>query len=510
MVGANRLILIILFFFLTLSSVQAHELDSNIIIRLENHISYLSSNQLMGRPSGSKYSNMAFEYIKSEFQSIGLETHNQYLFNNPRYKNIIGIIPGSDSQLKNEWIIISAHYDHIGYQTHGDMTYNYWDSTGRLKKVRIIDNSLEVPENDTIVYNGADDNASGVGLMLELARKIKENKANLCRSIAFIGFDANETGRNGSIYFANNALSNIIEKKNIRLVINLDMVGHLNKDSLLYIYGIDDLREPDINKIENIGGNKIEYREGFGGYDYQFDNISFEKEDIPSILFTTGIKHYNRKTWDNAKFIDYYGIALIKDNIYDLLLEIDKSKRITKKEKKNYFRKGPDNNSYFGFNLGFGTNEHYYKEGTMTSKPSNGGAIGLFYRYSLNNFFVLKPELAYEYKRANRVNGSIDYHSISLPLSLISRYATLNNSFELSLGAGVYYSYNIGSKYNLGNENINKFINPNTFGLQYSLEFRVLRYIIGYQAKYGFYNIIQSPMGATRPIDKFLKLGYVF
>src|SRR5690606_20481582 len=144
----------------------------------------------------------------------------------------------------------------------------------------------------------------------------------------------------------------------------------------------------------------------------------------------------------------------------------------------------------------FGTNENYYKEGSVTSKPTNGGAIGRLYRYSRSIFLVLMPELAYEYKIANRINRSIDYNSISLPLSLISRYATLNNSFELSLGAGVYYSYNIGSKYNLGNENINKFINPNTFGLQYSLEFRVLRYIIGYQAKYGFYNIIQSPMGA--------------
>ncbi len=122
---------------------------------------------------------MAYQYIKSELQSYGIETYEQYLFNNPRYKNIIGIIPGNDSQLRNEWIIISAHYDHIGYQTHGDMTYNYWDSTGRLKKVRIIDNSLEVPKNDTIVYNGADDNASGVGLMLELARKIKENKVRV-------------------------------------------------------------------------------------------------------------------------------------------------------------------------------------------------------------------------------------------------------------------------------------------------------------------------------------------
>lgn len=519
--GVNKLFLLIISIgFSIITHAQIQPLDNN-ILRLENHVSYLSSKKLMGRASGSEFSEMAFNYIKNQFEEIGLDTHTQILFNNPSYKNIIGIIRGNHPKLRNEWIVIGAHYDHIGFQTLEDKTYYYWSKTEKLQKVRIIDNNIKNKphslENDiynirdTIIFNGADDNASGLSLIIELARLIYSNKENLNRSIAIIGYDANELGRNGSIYFVNHGLAPYFTQKDIKLSINIDMIGHLNKDSVLYICGMESLGKPILAKKDFLNEYKVEYRTEDIENNMNFDNNSFSVENIPSLLITTGIKHYNRREWDNAKYIDYQGINLVKDYLYNNLSKIDNAKKISfNRKNKDYFLKGPDNNNYFGINIGFGSNEHYYKEGTMTSKTSKGLGVGLFYWQTLNDFFVIKPELAYEYKRANRVLGSMEYHSLSLPIGLYARYATINNSFEISIGSGGFYSYNIDAKNNLGDESQGFEINRNTLGLHYSIEFRVLRYIIGYQAKYGFYNIIDSPYGKSRPTHKFLKIGYIF
>ena len=115
--------------------------------------------------------------------------------------NVVGYIPGLIN--KNEFIVIGAHFDHLGY--------------GGPHSGSLDINSREI-------HNGADDNASGVAGMLELASKLSLNRDKLNRSIIFVGFNAEEQGILGSKYFVENFPSS---KQNIITMINMDMIGRM-------------------------------------------------------------------------------------------------------------------------------------------------------------------------------------------------------------------------------------------------------------------------------------------
>ncbi len=115
-----------------------------------------------------------------------------------RSDNIIGICEGSDPALKDEYVLYIAHYDHDGMR-------------------------------NGLIYNGADDNASGAGALLELAAAFAKSDP-LRRSVAFIHFTAEEQGLLGSKYFVAHP---VIPLKRIVAVINLDMIGRNHPDSLL-------------------------------------------------------------------------------------------------------------------------------------------------------------------------------------------------------------------------------------------------------------------------------------
>jgi len=133
---------------------------------LEQHVHILAADSLEGRGLGTKGKEKAVDYIVEQFQEAGIQPllvdfrHDfAFMENLIRVKatNIVGFIEGTDTKLKNEFILLGAHYDHLGYRQH--------------KKGRTI-------------YNGADDNASGVATIIEVARFLKENQSQLKRSVA--------------------------------------------------------------------------------------------------------------------------------------------------------------------------------------------------------------------------------------------------------------------------------------------------------------------------------------
>jgi Zn-dependent M28 family amino/carboxypeptidase len=119
--------------------------------------------------------------------------------------NVIGILPGRDPQLKNEAIIIGAHYDHLGHGGSGSLA-----------------------ANSTDIHYGADDNASGTSAVLELAREFAKEKKNK-RTLIFMAFGGEEEGLLGSKYYVNNPVWPL--EKTIAMI-NLDMVGRLNENKL--------------------------------------------------------------------------------------------------------------------------------------------------------------------------------------------------------------------------------------------------------------------------------------
>jgi hypothetical protein len=120
--------------------------------------------------------------------------------------NVVGLLEGHDKLLRNEYIVVGAHYDHLGFGGQG--------SGSRMP--------------DTIaIHNGADDNASGTALVMDLAKKLSAQKKKLKRSVIFIAFSGEEMGLLGSKYFVNHPLVDI---KKIKAMFNFDMVGRYNKE----------------------------------------------------------------------------------------------------------------------------------------------------------------------------------------------------------------------------------------------------------------------------------------
>jgi aminopeptidase YwaD len=220
--------------------------------------------------------------------------------------NVIGILDGHDPVLKNEAIIIGAHYDHLGRGGQG---------------------SLDV--NSTAIHHGADDNASGTSAVLELARQFavaKENK----RTLIFIAFSGEEEGLLGSNFYVNNPVWPL--EKTVAMI-NLDMVGRL-KDGKLNVGGVGtatELRalvtntangfESKTEKIEMTMGQPTKTgivssssffnlqlnEDGFGPSDHS----SFYGKKIPVLFFFTGTHADYHKPSDTFEKINYQGLSLI-------------------------------------------------------------------------------------------------------------------------------------------------------------------------------------------------------
>lgn len=199
-------------------------------------------------------------------------------------QNIIGIIPGNDPKLKNEQIVIGAHYDHLG----------------------IVNNQI---------YNGADDNASGTVAVLEMARnsaKLRNNK----RSIVYCLWGSEEAGLLGSKYF----LDNHDSIHSIKANINLDMIGRGSEDSIYCIYNFDDAYIKNLkkqNKTKNL--NIISPQDLQAGVsDYLF--FQYNKINI----FDLHDKHYQdyHQPTDDTEKINFQKIKKITTLAFNILSDL--------------------------------------------------------------------------------------------------------------------------------------------------------------------------------------------
>jgi len=217
-------------------------------------------------------------------------------------RNIFGIVEGSDPVLKNEYVIFSAHFDHVNNDPTGD------------------------------VYNGADDNASGSTALLEIAEAFISEKNQSKRSIGFLWVSAEEVGLFGSKYYTDNP---IIPLNQTAAVINLDMVGRtktpadtvavmgeelsiLGGDSIGVIGGLQSKILMDINKQTLIQMNmQGDYTYNDPNhpemYFYRSDQINFVRHDIPALFYSTGThKDYHQPT-DSPDKIDYQKLKKVTD-----------------------------------------------------------------------------------------------------------------------------------------------------------------------------------------------------
>lgn len=205
-------------------------------------------------------------------------------------ENVAGILRGSDPELSDEYVALTAHYDHLGVK------------------------------NDTIVYNGADDNATGTSIVLSSAKAFTMNHIRPRRSILFMLVSGEEEGLLGSTYFVNHPL---IDLNKITANVNIDMVGRNAADSI-FVIGSDMLSK-DLDALTADAAHQIpefylDYRYDSENdphrYYYRSDHYNFAKHNIPVVFFFAGVHPDYHQPTDTPDKINYAKVTNVAQLAY--------------------------------------------------------------------------------------------------------------------------------------------------------------------------------------------------
>ncbi|MEM7658701.1 MAG: M20/M25/M40 family metallo-hydrolase [Bacteroidota bacterium] len=277
--------------------------------QLRVDVVYLASDLLEGRETGKAGEALAAQYLSTRFEDLGLtakgsqgwlQAFEARVSNNPHASeseketrtghNVIGFLDNGAKQT----VVIGAHYDHLGM---GHFGSRY---TG-----------------EPAIHNGADDNASGVAVMLQVAEALVASPAKN-NNYLFIGFSGEEMGLYGSKHFVANPT---VELESINYLLNLDMVGRLNDEGRLAISGTGTSpiwKEP----LQAVAGEKLTIKTSDSGIGPS-DHTSFYVKDIPVLHFFSGQHTDYHKPIDDSELINYEGMYEIGTYIVRLIEALD-------------------------------------------------------------------------------------------------------------------------------------------------------------------------------------------
>ena len=277
--------------------------DSETVSALKEHISYIASPSMLGRAPGSDGEKETAIYLTQVLRSYGVDVLSgdegdpfgirQESGDTLTSCNVIGFIPGSDRKLREKYIVIGARMDNLGTMP---MTVD--------------------GERRTVIFNGANGNASGVAMLLELARMLKIHSQMLRRSVILAGFGASTLMSAGSWYFLNRSFSDV---NNIDAMIDLDMLGTASEGFYAYSFS-----NPDMNVIvETLAGTLQPVQPTVtAAQPFVSDQISFFDKEIPSILFTTGRFPEYQTHRDVASIIEYEPMERELEYIFNYTLSL--------------------------------------------------------------------------------------------------------------------------------------------------------------------------------------------
>ena len=208
-------------------------------------------------------------------------------------KNVVAVLPGSSPALRGEVVVIGAHYDHLGYGGFG---------------------ALDDPDSTGKVHDGADDNASGVAALLEVARLL--HARHPARTIVFIAFSGEEIGTIGSAYFVKHPLIEPVDS--IYAMLNMDMVGRLRKDRLLAMGAATAQEFPGLlDSLNRQQSTPFDLRASGDGWGPS-DHASFFAVKRPVIQFFTDLHEDYHRTTDRWQKINAVGLARVATFVADM------------------------------------------------------------------------------------------------------------------------------------------------------------------------------------------------
>ena len=283
---------------------------------LEQDIYHLAADELEGRAFGTIGEEKAAQFLAERFEAIGLTPmgtegyFQEFVVNKPtnpheqaqmdsngeglKGRNVIGYLHND----ADHTIVIGAHFDHLGYGSEGSLH-----------------------RGEPSIHNGADDNASGTGALVQLAGILKGK--DLSTNVLFIAFSGEENGLWGSNYYVKNPT---VDLERVSYMINMDMVGRLNEENTLAINGVG--TSPSWNEaLETVNTDSLKLVTSESGVGPS-DHTSFYLQDLPVLHFFTGQHEDYHKPGDDAEKINYDGLVKIIRYIERLIVTLDQPEQL--------------------------------------------------------------------------------------------------------------------------------------------------------------------------------------
>lgn len=259
-------------------------------------VATLADDTFEGREAGSRGGRAAGIFIVDRLKKMGLRgggKDGSFYQNSPGTSNILALLEGSDAELKSQVILIGAHYDHVGYGT----PRNSYGPVG-------------------YIHNGADDNASGVAGLLEIAQAVTSLPEPPKRTILFAFWDGEEKGLIGSQYWASNPT---IALSKVALAINMDMIGRLR--SKLDVYGTR--TSWGLRQLVSHQNDAAQVPLNFTWeMKPDSDHHSFYSRDIPVLMFHSGMHEDYHRPSDDTEKINYEGMKQVSQLLFGVLVEL--------------------------------------------------------------------------------------------------------------------------------------------------------------------------------------------
>lgn len=271
---------------------------------LKNYVDVLADDTFEGREAGSRGGRAAGNYVLKAMEHLGATPNGDggtyFQAFQGGYRNILGLVEGSDPRLRDQTIVIGAHYDHVGYGTNR----NSYGPTG-------------------YIHNGADDNASGVAGLLEFLDAVKRLPQPPRRTLLLACWDGEEGGLHGSRHWVSRPT---VPLSRVVLNINMDMIGRM-KNSRMELFGSRSaagLRRL-VSEANGAGPTTILF-------DWKIkpdsDHWPFFEHRIPYLMFHTGLHGDYHRPSDDAHLVNHEGIATVTKMIFELVVRLADEERV--------------------------------------------------------------------------------------------------------------------------------------------------------------------------------------
>ena len=485
----KKLSFLVLSVFIGLNTFGQSDIKSE---TLKNHVYFLASDSLEGRGLATESGQIAANYIAKYFEQSGLEPVGDSFFH-PFYarvsqsmlqgRNVVGMIEGSDPVLKNEYIVLGAHYDHISYK---------------------------FVNGEKVVYNGADDNASGSAAIMEIGRALVKQKGKLKRSVILVAFDGEESGLIGSGKFVK---QNTVPVDQIKAMMSIDMIGRYAESGSLIMGAMEDIKGGAKRLMPHADEHDVKIKRTGGATSNRTDTKPFGDAGVPAIYVSSGIVGPYHKPEDDRETLDYEGMEKITNMLADLTLDLASGESLEpashevaaiKTKGTPFFR--------YGVKLNTGGSANIYPNEFYKAKSGFSSEAGLITQFRITKNFTLQPEVLYSTMGSQEQTGNYRTHSITTPVNLLITTPMNRNGGQerMHVSVGGYYSYHFAGSVNKVAMDFNNTYEQSEMGIVYGLGLEVMKVCVSVNFKHGFTNIMQgTDNGTIRNRAIYFTLGYM-